>query len=93
MDGGALTAMLEDFQGQYSEEFCKYSLYQTLIGLIDLHRQNIIHRDIKSDNILVKTNGQIKLADFSTAVFLTLQQKGRRSKVSTPCWMAPEMIE
>lgn len=71
MDGGAFTQMLEDQQGQYSEEFCKYSLYMTLVGLIDLHRQNIIHRDIKSDNILVKANGEIKLADFGYAVVLT----------------------
>lgn len=71
MDGGAFTQMLEDQQGQYSEEFCKYSLYMTLVGLIDLHRQNIIHRDIKSDNILVKASGEIKLADFGYAVVLT----------------------
>ena len=37
MDGGAFTPMLEDLQGQYSEGFCKFSLYQTLKGLIDLH--------------------------------------------------------
>ena len=93
MDGGSLTAMLEEFQGQYSEEFCKYSLYQTLKSLIDLHRQNIMHRDIKSDNILVKTNGEIKLADFSNAIYLTQQHKSQHDKVGAPCWMAPEMIE
>jgi serine/threonine protein kinase len=38
MDGGAFTPMLEELQGQYSEEFCKYSLYMTCKGLIDLHR-------------------------------------------------------
>ena len=38
MDGGAFTPMLEDLQGDYSEGFCKYSLYQTLRGLIDLHQ-------------------------------------------------------
>lgn len=38
MDGGAFTPMLEELQGNYSEEFCKYSLYQTLKGLLDLHR-------------------------------------------------------
>lgn len=73
MDGGAFTPMLEELQGAYSEDFCRYSLYMTLKGLIDLHRQNIIHRDIKSDNILVKANGEIKLADFGYAVMLTQQ--------------------
>ena len=38
MDGGAFTPMLEDLQGAYSEGFCKFSLYQTLKGLIDLHQ-------------------------------------------------------
>ena len=71
MDGGAFTPMLEDLQGEYSEGFCKFSLYMTLKGLIDLHTQNIIHRDIKSDNILLKETGEIKLADFGYAVVLT----------------------
>lgn len=73
----AFTPILEELQGAYSEEFCKYTLFMTLRGLIDLHRQNIIHRDIKSDNILLKANGEIKLADFGYAVVLTNQQKGR----------------
>ena len=54
---------------------------------------NIIHRDIKSDNILCKENGEIKLADFGYAVMLTQQQQPRASKVGTVCWMAPELIE
>ena len=54
---------------------------------------NIIHRDIKSDNILCKDNGEIKLADFGYAVMLTQQQQARASKVGTVCWMAPELIE
>ena len=93
MDGGAFTSMLEELAGNYSEGFCKYTLYKTVQGLIDLHSQNIIHRDIKSDNIRCKENGEIKLADFGYAVMLTQQQQSRASKVGTVCWMAPELIE
>ena len=71
IDGGCLTPMLEELKGAYSEEFCKYSLYKTLRGLVELHRQNIIHRKIMSDSILVTASGEIKLTDFEYAVKLT----------------------
>ena len=38
IDGDCLTPMLEELKGDYSEEFCKYSLYKTLRGLVELHR-------------------------------------------------------
>ena len=70
MDGN-ITPMLEELMGAYSEGFCKYSLYMTLKGLVSLHRKNIIHRNIKSDNIMIKPNGEIKLKGFKLAVMLT----------------------
>ena len=68
MDGGALTPLLEQFAGNYSENFIKYVCHQTLIGLKFLHDRHILHRDIKSDNILCSEKGEIKLADFGYAV-------------------------
>jgi serine/threonine protein kinase len=92
MDGGALTPMLEEMKGSYSEEFCKYVLYKTVKALKFLHDKDILHRDIKSDNVLFSSDGKIKLADFGYACKLTQQQIKRKSKVGTICWMAPEMI-
>jgi len=58
-----------------------------------LHDRHIIHRDIKSDNILVSEKGEVKLADFGYAIQLTMERKNRDSKVGTVCWMAPELIK
>jgi serine/threonine protein kinase len=62
------------------------------MGLAYLHRNHKLHRDIKSDNILVDFTGAVKIADFGFAVGLTEEQDKRRSVVGTPYWMAPELI-
>jgi len=84
--------MLEEMAGKVTENFCKYVCHRVLMGLKYLHDRHILHRDIKSDNILVSTDGSIKLADFGYATQLTQSKKNRVSKVGTVCWMAPEMI-
>lgn len=58
-----------------------------------MHQRHIIHRDIKSDNILVDKQGQVKLADFGYSAQLTSERDARSSKVGTVCWMAPELIK
>lgn len=67
MDGGCLTPIVEEKKGNISENVCAYILQQTLKGLHYLHQRNIVHRDIKSDNILVNLEGDLKLADFGYA--------------------------
>ena len=65
---GALTDILLGLDTKYSENFCKYVLLKTLQGLKFLHDRHVIHRDIKSDNILINTDGEVRLADFGYAV-------------------------
>lgn len=57
-----------------------------------MHRHHRLHRDIKSDNILIDLDGHVKLADLGFAVGLTSEQSRRTSVVGTPYWMAPELI-
>ena len=58
-----------------------------------LHDKNILHRDIRSDNVLVKFTGEIKLADMGFSVYLTKEKAKRESKKGTPSWMAPEIVQ
>ena len=72
MDGD-LTTIIRGNIGTLSEEFCKWSLYQVAQGLLAMHNKNVLHRDIKSDNILYKPDGTIKICDMGFSVFLSEQ--------------------
>lgn len=64
MDGGALTALIEKNQGTITEPQIALILYEISKGLAHLHSKNIIHRDVKSDNVLISIKGEIKISDF-----------------------------
>ncbi|CAG8534229.1 556_t:CDS:10 [Acaulospora morrowiae] len=66
---------------------------ETLKALNYLHELRIIHRDVRSDNILINSRGDIKLADFGYSVQLTEKESHRKSIIGTPYWMAPEVIK
>jgi len=93
MDGGCLTDILEEFEYvQMSTSSIAYVCRESLQGLAYLHSYHRIHRDIKSDNLLLTTNGEVKLADFGYAAQLTEGKNKRNTIVGTPYWMAPELI-
>ncbi|TYJ51976.1 hypothetical protein B9479_007421 [Cryptococcus floricola] len=93
-ENGSLQTILKKF-GKFPESLVAVYISQVLQGLIYLHEQGVIHRDIKGANILTNKDGSVKLADFGVSSRATapLADSGDAEVVGSPYWMAPEVIE
>ncbi|PIA60608.1 hypothetical protein AQUCO_00300242v1 [Aquilegia coerulea] len=71
-------------------------LREALKGLVYLHDEGFIHRDVKAGNILLSTSGGIQLGDLGISACLFdrgSRQHARHTFTGTPCWMAPEVMD
>lgn len=93
MEGGSLTEIIENNEFKLSERQIATICLETLKGLQHLHKKHIIHRDIKSDNVLLDSRGNVKITDFGFCAKLTDQRNKRATMVGTPYWMAPEVVK
>ncbi|XP_007035033.2 PREDICTED: serine/threonine-protein kinase BLUS1 [Theobroma cacao] len=106
MSGGSLQSIISSsFPDGLPEQCIAIVLKETLNALSYLHNQGHLHRDIKAGNILMDSNGCVKLADFGVSASIYESNPGYGSGSSTsssplmlndvtgtPYWMAPEVI-
>ena len=106
--GGSLAGLLEHGRIEDETVIQVYAL-QMLEGLAYLHESNVVHRDVKPENILLDHNGVIKFVDFGAAKVIARQtatrdpnlgrggnsdrQGRKRSMTGTPMYMSPEVIK
>eukprot|EP00072_Mus_musculus_P025957 NP_680779.3 myosin-IIIa [Mus musculus] len=94
-NGGSVTDLVKGFlkRGErMSEPVIAYILHEALMGLQHLHSNKTIHRDVKGNNILLTTEGGVKLVDFGVSAQLSSTRHRLNTSVGTPFWMAPEVI-
>ncbi|KAJ6656916.1 hypothetical protein lerEdw1_002917 [Lerista edwardsae] len=92
--GGDLLTLLSKFEDRLPEEMACFYLAEMVLAIHSLHRARYVHRDIKPDNILIDTNGHIRLADFGSC--LRLRPDGTVQSavaVGTPDYISPEILQ
>lgn len=88
--GGSLRTLLRP--GKIDEKYIGVIMRELLVALLYIHKDNVIHRDIKAANVLITNDGRVKLCDFGVAAQLTQSNVRRQTMAGTPYWMAPEVI-
>ncbi|PZC76788.1 hypothetical protein B5X24_HaOG204105 [Helicoverpa armigera] len=94
LKGDMLEMILSHENGRLTERITKFLVAQILVALKHLHEKNIVHCDLKPENVLLSTDEefpQVKLCDFGFARIIG-EKSFRRSVVGTPAYLAPEVL-
>lgn len=89
VNGGEVFSHLRN-AGRFSKEFTKFYTGQIVLVLQYLHEKNIVYRDLKPENLLISTNGYLKITDFGFAKEL---HEDTWTLCGTPEYLAPEIIQ
>ena len=91
INGGNLFSFVKK-RRKLSEKISKFLFRQIILGIKHIHSKDIVHRDIKLENILIDLNNRIKICDFGIGVILNSEDDLLYDQCGTPMYMAPEII-
>ena len=91
INGGNLFSFVKK-RRKLSEKTAKFLFKQIIEGIKHIHQHNIVHRDIKLENILIDINNNIKICDFGIGKILSSDKELLYDQCGTPMYMAPEIF-
>ncbi|GFR43292.1 hypothetical protein Agub_g4357, partial [Astrephomene gubernaculifera] len=94
--GGDLAATIQRRQAEkkpFSEDEIMFWFVQVALALYHVHRQNVLHRDLKSQNIFIAEGNLLKLGDFGIARVLNSDTELARTVIGSPYYLSPEICE
>ena len=91
VSGGELFYLLR-IRHKFDEELAKFYAAEILIALEYLHKNGVIYRDLKPENLLIDEDGHLKLTDFGLSKILVANEKKAYSLCGTPEYIAPEVL-
>ncbi|GAB5371410.1 hypothetical protein AAMO2058_001577500 [Amorphochlora amoebiformis] len=91
MDQGSLLDVIEKHK-TIPEKYISQIAKQAIAGVAHIHSRRFIHRDIKPDNFLVNSFGEVKVADFGLMRELPEREDGLTDKKGTIVYLSPERI-
>ena len=91
INGGNLFSFVKK-RRKLSEKISKFLFKQIILGLQHIHSHNIVHRDVKLENILIDLNNTIKICDFGIGRVLSNPDDLLYDQCGTPMYMAPEIL-
>ena len=89
--GGELFFHLKKMR-RFTEEMCRFYSAEIILALDHLHKNDIVYRDLKPENVLLEEDGNIRITDFGLSRENVDTPNGATTFCGTPEYLSPEMI-